>query len=182
MARVFNILNIDTWSKEETCEFYKKTFESAGAHISATNLEFLVSYTGGLPVFAHELGDSAWRMAKTLEIDKYAVVRGVADATEIIGRKLLDPQIFNAIRSEKYRSILNKMMCNGPISYFCRSDIVKNLTNEEIKVFDNFLQRMKKLGAFIQDPSIRGGYQFPNQLYSLYFFACSHKISGQSKR
>ena len=180
LARVFSVLNIDAWSKEETREFYRKTFQSAGAHISTENLEVLVSYTGGLPVFAHELGDAVWRMAKTSEIDEYAVIHGIANATEIIGRKFLDQQIFHAIRSEKYRSILTKMMRDGPIDHFRRSDIIQNLTKEEIRVFDNFLQRMKKLGALIQDPSIRGGYQFPNQLYSLYFFFYSGKILGQN--
>lgn len=62
LARVFSVLNMDAWSREETCEFYKKTFTSAGARISTENLEFLVDYTGGLPVFAHELGirPGAW--------------------------------------------------------------------------------------------------------------------------
>lgn len=39
-------------------------------------------------------------MAKALEIDRYAVIRGITDATQIIGRKLLDQQVFNAIRSQ----------------------------------------------------------------------------------
>ena len=180
LARVFSVVSIDAWSKDETREFYKKTFASAGARISTRNLESLVDYTGGLPVFAHELGDSVWRMAKTLEIDKHAVINGITDAAEIIGRKFLDQQVFYAIRSEKYRSILKKVMSDGPIDRFRRSDIVKNLTAEEIKVFDNFLQRMKKLGALMQDPAVRGGYQFPNRLYSLYFaFVCSYKSSDQ---
>ena len=179
LARVFGMLNIEPWSREETGEFYKTTFASAGARIATQDLEILVHFTGGLPVFAHELGDSTWRLAKTLEIDKDAVIRGIANATEIIGRKFLDQQVFNAIRSEKYRSILKKMMGDGPIDRFRRSEVTKNLTQEEIKVFDNFLQRMKKLGALTQDPTFRGGYQFPNRLYSLYFSFYSHKISTQ---
>ena len=179
LARIFSPFNIDAWSREETSEFYKKTFDSAGAQISTKHLELLVDYTGGLPVFAHELGDSVWRMARTLEIDEGAVIRGIADATEIIGRKLLDQQIFYAIRSKKYQSILRKMMGAAAVYRFRRSDVTKNLTQEEIKVFDNFLQRMKKLGALIQDPTVRGGYQFPNRLYSLYFFFYSQKSSDQ---
>ena len=180
LARVFSILNIEAWSRDETREFYRKTFASAGARISAKDLELLVECTGGLPVFAHELGDSTWRMAKTLEIDKDAVIGGILDATEIIGRKLLDQQVFDAIRSEKYRSILKKMMSHGPVDRFRRSEVAKDLTKEETRVFDNFLQRMKKLGALTQDPTIRGGYQFPNRLYSLYFSFYSHKISSRN--
>ncbi|MXZ83755.1 MAG: hypothetical protein F4Z10_08790 [Synechococcus sp. SB0666_bin_14] len=180
LARVFSVLNIEPWSREETAEFYQTTFASAGTRIATTDLEFLVNYTGGLPIFVHGLVDSVWRMAKTLEIDKDAVIRGVADATEIVEQKFLDQQVFNAIRSEKYRSILKKVMSGGPIDRFRRSEVTKYLTKEEIKVFDNFLQRMKKLGALTQDPTVRGGYQFPNRLYSLYFSFYSHKTSSQS--
>lgn len=59
------------------------------------------------------------------------------------------------------------MIGNRPIDRFRRSDVTKDLTEEEIKFFDNFLQRMKKLGVLTQDPTVRGGYQFPNRLYSL---------------
>lgn len=89
-------------SRDKTHEFYIKTFVSAGEQTSTKDLELFVDYTDGLPVFARELGDSAWRMTKTLKIDKDAVIDGILDVTEIIGRKLLDQQVFNAIRSEKY--------------------------------------------------------------------------------
>ena len=81
LARVFNVFNMEAWSREETEEFYRKTFASAGAQIATKELNILVDYTGGLPVFAHELGDSVWRVAKTVEIDKDAVIAGIADAT-----------------------------------------------------------------------------------------------------
>ena len=181
LARVFNVLNMEAWSREETEEFYRKRFASAGARIATKELNALVDYTGGLPVFAHELGDSVWRVAKTLEIDEDAVIDGIIDAAEIIGRKLLDQQVFNAIRSEKYRSILRKMMRGGPVHHFRRSDVIKDLTKEEVRTFDNFLQRMKKLGALIQDPDVRGGYQFPNRLYSLYFSFYPYRSSDQDR-
>lgn len=70
-------------------------------------------------------------------------------------------------------------MGDGPVDRFRRSEVTKNLTEEEIKVFDNFLQRMKKLGALTQDPAVRGGYQFPNRLYSLYFFFYSQGLRSK---
>ena len=36
-------------------------------------------------------------------------------------------------------------------------------------MLDNFLRRMKKLGAIEADPEVKGGYRFPNRLYGLYF-------------
>ena len=35
---------------------------------------------------------------------------------------------------------------------------------------DNFLRRMKRLGALETDPEIQGGYRFPNLLHTLYFW------------
>ena len=32
-------------------------------------------------------------------------------------------------------------------------------------MLDNFLRRMKKLGAIEVDPEVQGGYRFPNRLY-----------------
>jgi len=64
--------------------------------------------------------------------------------------------------------MLKKMMGHGPVDHFRRSELTRNLTKEEIRVFDNFLQRMKKPGILTQGPVIHGGYQFPNSLYSLY--------------
>ena len=44
---------------------------------------------------------------------------------------------------------------------------------------DNFLQRMKKLGAIYTDPEVRGGYRFPNLLHALYFTIESQRAKGE---
>ena len=44
---------------------------------------------------------------------------------------------------------------------------------------DNFLQRMKKLGAIDTDPDVRGGYKFPNLLHALYFTIESQRAKGR---
>ena len=41
---------------------------------------------------------------------------------------------------------------------------------------DNFLQRMKRLGALETDPEVKGGYRFPNLLHTLYFRMESQRI------
>ncbi len=42
------------------------------------------------------------------------------------------------------------------------------LTPDEKEVMDNFLQRMKELGAIVSDEQL-GTYRFLNQLHALYF-------------
>lgn len=178
LARVFEMIEISPWSDEETVEFYQSAFQSAHAKVEKTELETLVRYTGGLPVLAHEIGDAVWRASRSLEINEIGIYKGIFDAAEIIGRKLLEPQIFSAIQSEKYRSILRKMAGDFEIR-FQRSQLATRLTREEVKVMDNFLQRMKNLGAIETDPEVRGGYKFPNLLHALYFMTESERAKGE---
>ena len=168
LARVFELIDISPWSDDETSEFYQNAFQSMNAKIGEPELSRLVQFTGGLPVLAHEIGDAVWRTAQSLEINAREVSQGIFIAAEIIGRKLLEPQIFRAIRSERYRSILRKMAGESQM-YFRRAELVANLTEKEAKVVGSFLRRMKKLGAIETIDGVRGGYKFPTFLHALYF-------------
>lgn len=181
LARVFEIIEINPWSDEETREFYKESFEKSGAIITNEQLSDLVRFTGGLPVLAHEIGDAVWRRAKTHEIDKVDLVNGIFEAAEVIGKKLLEPQVLSAIRSEKYRSILRKIAHEPFQMQFQRAELVSKLTTEEVKVLDNFLQRMKGLGAITTDSEARGGYQFFNRLHSLYFWLEAQRAKNEKE-
>ena len=178
LARVFELVEISPWSDGETTEFYQSAFQSVHAKIEKRELDTLVRYTGGLPVLAHEIGDAVWREAQSPEINEDEIYEGVFNAAEIIGRKLLEPQIFSAIRSERYRSILRKM-AGEPQIHFRREELLSHLTKEEENVMENFLQRMKNLGAIDTDPEVRGGYKFPNLLHALYFMIESERAKGE---
>ena len=168
LARVFELIDIAPWSDEEAGEFYRHAFTTAGATVSDVELATLVRFTGGLPVLAHEIGDAVWRTAQSPRIDAGEINDGIMLAADVIGRKLLEPQIFRAIRSERYRSILRKVSVE-PRLRFHRTEVVARLTDAEKRVMDNFLRRMRALGALETDPEVRGGYRFPNMLHALYF-------------
>ena len=176
LARVFELIDIAPWSDDEAMDFYRKSFDAVGARIAESDMQQLVRLTGGLPVLAHEIGDAVWRTARGPGIESREVREGILTAAEVIGRKLLEPQVFSAIRSERYRSILRKMSDEFR-RRFRRSELMERLTGEEKKVMDNFLQRMKRLGALETDPETKGGYQFPNLLHALYFWMESQRIS-----
>ena len=54
---------------------------------------------------------------------------------------------------------------------FKRSDMRGRLTTEELRVLDNFLDKMKRLDVIRSDPEGGpGAYQFQNHLHYLYFF------------
>lgn len=168
LARVFELIDIAPWSDDEVSQFYRQSFDAGGANISEESLKGLIQFTGGLPVLAHEIGDAVWRTARGPTIEKNEVLKGISTAAEVIGRKLLNPQIFRAIRSERYHSILRKM-ADKPRIHFRRAELQKLLTDAEKKGLDSFLRRMTNLGALEKDPEVRGGYRFPNLLHALYF-------------
>ena len=128
----------------------------------------MVRFTGGLPVLAHEIGDAVWRIAEGPEISPPEIIKGINVAAEVIGAKWLEPKIFQAIRSENYRAILSKMS-ERPNLNFRRAELWERLAPGERRVLDNFLRRMKKLGALEEDPEVRGGYRFPSLLHRLAF-------------
>lgn len=177
LARVFELIDVAPWSTGEVTQFYETSFNSVNAKIADSDLERLVRFTGGLPVLAHEIGDALWRTARNFEISSREVTAGIRTAADVIGRKLLEPRIFAAIHSERYRSILRKLSAE-PRMRFRRSELVNRLTDDEKRVMDNFLRRMKQLGALDADPGIRGGYRFPNLLHALYFWMESQRTSA----
>lgn len=174
LARVFELIDISPWSDDEVFEFYRNSFRTGKASVSEANLRKLVSFTGGLPVLAHEIGDAVWRTAERLEIRDAEVRDGIQMAAEVIGRKFLDPQVFKAIHSERYHSIFRKM-AGEPRTRFRRAELRELLTDAEKKGLDNFLRRMTSLGALEKDPEVRGGYRFPNLLHALYFWMESQR-------
>lgn len=179
LARVFELIDIAPWSDDEVAEFYRNSFHKGKAEISEEGLERLVQYTGGLPVLAHEIGNAVWRTAHRFEIGVGDVGMGLLSAAEVIGRSFLQPQVFDAIRSERYRSILRTIADESRMK-FRKAEIRERLTDEDKRAFDNFLHRMKKLGALEADPEIRGGYRFPNQLHRLYFYLESVTYEGRA--
>ena len=60
---------------------------------------------------------------------------------------------------------------------FQRAELAARLAEGERGVLDNFLRRMRMLGALEIDPEVRGGYRFPNRLHALYFWMQSQLTS-----
>ena len=68
-------------------------------------------------------------------------------------------------------------MSDEPQTHFRRSELLERLTGEEKNLMDNFLRRMKRLGALETDSEVKGGYRFPNLLHMLYFWMESQRVS-----
>ncbi|MCG3151784.1 MAG: hypothetical protein GEEBNDBF_01066 [bacterium] len=171
VARIFHLVTLAPWDSAECRSFYKGAFRRGGVTLEEGALDLLVDFTGGLPVLAHEIGDACWRHVTEGVLTGDAAFKGVTEAAEIIGRKFLDPQVFDAIRSPRYLSILRKIAdSNLSLNSFQRQSMLALLTEEEGKVLDNFLRKMRDLGVIISDAeSGRGVYRFSNRLFAVYF-------------
>jgi hypothetical protein len=168
LARIFDLVEIQAWKDEETQAFYRNAFGKVDVTLEEEALAALCRFSGGLPVLAHEIGDAAFKTDKDNLIDSDDAYWGVRGAAEIVGRKYLEPQVFKAIRSTRYRTILRKLVEQG--HEFQRADVRRQLSKEENRVFDNFLRRMSDLGVIVRDSERGpGSYRFRNLLYAFYF-------------
>lgn len=171
LARVFDVIDLKTWSTDETSAFFKESFAKVGVAVEAGALTSLSAFSGGFPTLAQEIGDAAFSLDTDQQIDHGEAVTAIWNAAEVVGKKLLEPQVYAAMRSQRYRSIFRRLSGQTLALRFKRKEVEAGLTAEEKRVLDNFLRKMKDLGVIEPDPEAGpGGYRFTNILHSLYFF------------
>ncbi len=171
LDRVFDLIVIDRFSKEETEEFYRRTFAKVNVTIKKDALDYLADLSGGYPVFMHELGDAVFKKDVDNNIDIEDARGGCIHGTLVIGDKYIEPKVLAAIKSTKYQHILEKMAFSSSYFTFTRKEATARLAVEEVKVFDNFLSKMKQLGVIREDKERGpGNYEFTSKLYWMFFW------------
>lgn len=167
VARIFDIIDLSPMNKDESTEFFNKMFGKQNISVVPKALSDMVTLSGGFPMLMHEVGDAIFWLDTDNCIDEKDAVRGIIRAAEVVGRKYLDPQVYRALRSESYRSILRTIGKLPLGRSFRRRDILEKVPERERRTFDNFIRRTKRLGI-ISETEIIGEYRFINQLYHLY--------------
>jgi len=167
VARIFDIIDLTTMNKEESKEFFITAFKKQNIDISESAIDLMIRFSGGFPMLMHEVGDAVFYEDIDNKIDRKDALFGIHIAADIVGRKYLDPQVYSALRSKTYRSILRKMGSLPIGNSFHRKDIIPQMRENEQKNLDNFIRKIKKLGI-IREEEVRGEYSFINQLYHLY--------------
>jgi len=171
LDRVFEIVEIRRFDPTETVDFFKRAFSKVNMEVEAEVLNLLARFSGGYPVFMHELGDAVFKTDTDNYIDHNDALRGILRGAEVIGVKYVEPKVSAAIRSEKYQGLLRKIAKEPFEHRFTRKDAVARLTGDEAKVFDNFLRRMEVLGAIRKDRDRGpGSYEFTSEIYYLFFW------------
>ena len=109
-----------------------------------------------------------WNVQDTFEITEKIAIESIIDAANEIGKKQIKHKL-NKIQKEHYVNIFIKIAKNKLMS-FKKSDVKKLLNSDEIKVFDNFLMKAKKLNILESIGKENSGeYSFVNRLYFAYF-------------
>ncbi|MCY4244695.1 MAG: ATP-binding protein [Gammaproteobacteria bacterium] len=176
VIRVFQpLINIDPWTEEERGNFFRNSFAKGNAAIGKNEISELVLYSGGLPIVAHQIGHAVWEIAGAKKITHEDVQAGVMVAANNFGGRFLESGVLQALKSEKYRSILRKIALRPGWHEieFSKEQLraLTVLTADEMKNLDNFLNRMRRLGAIVPvKEGDRGVYRFATHMHRIYFF------------
>lgn len=169
LMRIFRPVEIDRLNDDEVEQFIVKAFDSAGINVTTEGKDIMVKYSSGLPLLMHEIGDATFWVDTDGNIDEKDAIDGVFNAAEKVGEKYLDPKVYRAIRSDRYISILRKLGKDSIPWNFQKKEIESRLTDDEKKVFHNFLRKMRELGVLEMERE-RGSYRFVNEIYPIYIW------------
>jgi len=176
LMRIFRVVEIERLSDAEVKEFMSQAFKKAKVKVKTDAMEWMVSYSSGLPILMHEIGDATFWKDKDGVIDRDDVIDGILTAAKNVGQKYLDPKIYRAIlRKFGKREIATSR-------YFKKKELEARLSEEEKRVFNNFLTKMGDLG--VVEPDIEGGrgaYRFVNDIYPVYIWLESGRFEEESK-
>jgi len=169
LMRIFRPAKVERLSDKEVGNFFPRIFTELGMHLDNEALSLMTDFSSGLPIMMQEIGDAVFWFDNDGKISHDDAANGVLNAADKVGEKYLTPTVFNALKSEKYRSILRLFGRMRIGTHFTKSEIEEHLNEKEKKVLHNFLSKMKKLEVIQSD--FEGGlgtYQFTNELYHLY--------------
>ena len=174
VERIFDIVEIERLTAAEMASFFTKAFGSVGITVEDRAMPALTTYSAGLPKIMHLVGDAAFWRDDDGVISAGDALAAVIGAAEEVGQRYVDQQVYRALRSEAYHSILRKIGASGLDMTFRKADVAENLTQGERTKFDNFLQRMKKLDV-LKPGETRGEYTFNSRMVQVYIWLNSQR-------
>ena len=168
--RIFDVIDIAPMSQDEMTDFFTRAFEAVQMKVELEGMDQLTHYSAGFPKIMHLVGDAAFWMDDNGVIDKDDAMRAVLSAADEVGKKYVDQQVYRALRSRDYHSILRKLARTvGLEMRFTKTDLSKGLTEPERKKLNNFLQRLKTLKV-IRSGETQGEYVFNSRMVALYIW------------
>ncbi len=169
VERIFDVVPIEPLGDQEIRRFFEQAFAETNMTIESGAMDVFIKYSAGFPRLMHLLGESAYWMDEDGVVSESDALRAAMQAAEDIGRKYVDAQVYQALRSKDYKSILRKIARSGLDMTFRKSELSKGLTETEKRKLNNFLQRMKKLNV-IRSGDDKGEYEFLSRMVHLYIW------------
>ena len=180
LLRVFRVLDLGRLSDQEVESFFGKAFARADMNLTDDAMRVMVHFSSGLPIMMQEIGDATFWEDADGTISEEDAISGVGRAALNVGRKYMHPSVYNALRSDRYQTIIRKLAVDSIQPSFTRQEVASRLTPEELGVFDNFLRRLRKLGVVELYPTGgRGTYRYTNQIFPIYMYAESQAFGQQ---
>lgn len=167
VERIFDVVDIAALDQREMDDFFSRAFESVDVCVELDAMELMTHCSAGFPKIMHLVGDNAFWVDQDAVISEDDAVLAVVNAAEDVGKKYVDQQVYRALRSKDYPSILKKIAGTGSLDSFFKKDIEKGLTDTEKKKFNNFLQRMKELRV-LRSGEASGEYVFIMRMVQIY--------------
>ncbi len=177
IERIWDPITVDAVDAADVREYLLKAFRSVEIRVADAALEMMTFYSGGHPRVMHIIGDVAFWQDKDGVIDEDDAIQALTDAADEVGRKFVDRQIVDELHSETYRSILavvgQRILKRGFGEGFTRRDMLAQLADPRLeRNFDNFVQRMRALGAIAV--VARGEYRFSLPIIEAYVAMRAH--------
>jgi hypothetical protein len=171
LMRIFRVAEIEKLEDDEVRQFFAEAFRRANMEVTPDAMKTMLFYSTGLPTLMQEIGDAAYWVDTDGTVDELDAGRGVEVAVEKVGQKYLDPRVYRAIRSERYHGILQKLISDPVSLVFDKREVETRLSDDEKKVFPNFLRKMTELGVIESDKErVRGAYRFANRIFPMHIF------------
>jgi hypothetical protein len=168
--RIFDVVDIETMNESEMRDFFTRAFDSAGIRVEEAALKTLTHYSAGFPKIMHLVGDSVYWLDQDGIVDAADATLGVFMAADEVGKKYVDQQVYKALRSADYHSILKKIAKLGPDRMsFTKAEVAVGLNETEKRKFNNFLQKMKTLKV-LRSGDVQGEYVFTMRMVRLYIW------------
>ena len=182
VGRVFDVVDIPPMNGDEMKEFFTRAFSSAQISVSDSAMSTMTRYSAGLPKIMHEIGDAAYYLDRDNRIDEADAYAAIVQAKDEIGRKYVEPELYDALKSRTYHAILSKL---GRLNKFefTKDELAAGLSSEEAKKLNAFLQRMKTLNI-LRSGETKGEYVFNIRMVQVYIWLKSIeaiKSSPQAK-
>ena len=171
VARIFRVLELERLSDEEVRDFFIRAFESISVTVEDDAAQLIVEYSSGLPVMMQEIGEATFWVNQNGVVNWDDAASGISLAAINVGHKYLHPSVYNALRSQRYQTIIRKIAQDSAEMTFTSEQMADILTPGEFNVYDDLLGTMRELGIVERDTLAgRGAYKYTNPIYPLYMW------------